>query len=1470
MKSRLLSSTAVVLALLLGMVTVGFAQITDAASIDFQIKTYNRLFNATSEAALKTTSTGIDTVGRAMEVKYIWEATQDAPAGYNYIFYFPKGTVVEESARDSIRISYIGQSGTTTYDVTSANILTFNGNPLATYDATKVPSVTIHDPNYFATQKQYQVEFMGGVFVGKLLSNVNNQATGTRMRLAVNLGGTTYEDISSFYAVNDLAEGVAYNTAILGFIPDDEWSSADSVVIIDRFGNFVPDFGTTAHSGALADTLIISTATAGDFRDDADANSAGSPRTNGVVYYGGTARTDSTWVRLVSDIGVADDWASAATLSNTAIFNGLTGSDATVLLLGDRAGVAGVGLMFNPTATVDSVVFSFEVKGALTSQGTVLGVASDKVTTMMRDVYDDLATNAIGSLDLAYTGATTNYNGRALTGALTVTLLDVFGDPLTGTVQANTDSVEFYFTYVTTGAANAKSVVTATNTLLQQGGQITSNPVRTRPATRLYLPTGNANALKYTAITSGNRGFRLEEGNIAAGVITLSSSFYIGTTSHPIKDSVYLVAYAKKTPAVRDSVLLSVEPNVPWTWDIDTFKANLATAVAAGQVIKGATIPAELPIYALDTTFNRVSNLNLNEASTYLGTVAHTTTGLLPMLDFRINARDPLGYERVAALDSINLSPSWASDPAIAGAFTALVARDSSYLYGYDAVRADSSRLNFGSTGTTPLNLRLLYQGVNYLLSMKWNPGTAGGFAEGDMTEQTLDLGLFTLGAASLIDSVAAPIIANTAAEDTAGAVLTKKLSFVVPLGETINPNAADSIVTIKFVGMPAGAGLKSALAAADIMVSVDNVNFYPAIAAFQGGSGVDDSVSFVVPLYVDATTGSKTVYVNLAGFTNPTLADTAVYQVVVTTKASPVEAHTTFDVNTATYTQLQLVKKAAVPTKPQWLSQVTLAETANAWSGVDSLFQIVFADRFGNLVDVGAATKQMVISVPDTNELGKGVRVRQIFAGDSLATLDRALMDTVTVNPEIWGLAGDEVVVDSLMVKPYKTGTYTLKIWDRNQTTARDSITLVVGPTVAPTASAFTFVSKPEALVQDTTNAKTVVVDAIDLNGVKKTVLIAVIDTLKLNSSNIPVATGNTVTVRVDSLVYAGATPDTARLTASIGVKALASQVKYVVMLTDSTNVTTYSDTMQYVVAPKLGKQSLSPAATNVADLMRTVYLLLGAVTAPTMIDYLGLDLDQSGTFDTPDLTGVLTIWRGGTMLASMQDGKECQAKAEMSCGTCDNTSCTMTINLENTGNLNMGVFRIKYDTEKYILGDVVATNRLEGITVASHNDEVAGVYSIVVLNVEGRGIASGSGAILNIPVQAVGEKFDGAGEISLIAAEFEQNVRSELNGQALALKASLPKAFGLAQNFPNPFNPSTTISYDIPEGKEAQVVLNVYNMRGQLVRTLVDEVKSEGSYQVQWDGADNFGRRVSSGVYFYRIKAGDFSQTRKMVILK
>ena len=102
-------------------------------------------------------------------------------------------------------------------------------------------------------------------------------------------------------------------------------------------------------------------------------------------------------------------------------------------------------------------------------------------------------------------------------------------------------------------------------------------------------------------------------------------------------------------------------------------------------------------------------------------------------------------------------------------------------------------------------------------------------------------------------------------------------------------------------------------------------------------------------------------------------------------------------------------------------------------------------------------------------------------------------------------------------------------------------------------------------------------------------------------------------------------------------------------------------------------------------------------------------------------------------------------------------------------------------------------------------------------------------------------------------------------------ATSASLPRVFSLSQNYPNPFNPSTTIRYDIPGGSvTVPVRLLVYDIRGRLVRKLVDRDREPGRYQVHWDGRDDRGASVSSGVYLYRIEAGEFKSIRKMVLVR
>jgi hypothetical protein len=95
-----------------------------------------------------------------------------------------------------------------------------------------------------------------------------------------------------------------------------------------------------------------------------------------------------------------------------------------------------------------------------------------------------------------------------------------------------------------------------------------------------------------------------------------------------------------------------------------------------------------------------------------------------------------------------------------------------------------------------------------------------------------------------------------------------------------------------------------------------------------------------------------------------------------------------------------------------------------------------------------------------------------------------------------------------------------------------------------------------------------------------------------------------------------------------------------------------------------------------------------------------------------------------------------------------------------------------------------------------------------------------------------------------------------------------ALPEEFSVSQNYPNPFNPICVIAYSLPT--DCQVTLTVYNILGQKVRVLVEEYQSAGYKSVNWDGKDGQGQALVSGVYFYRIQAGDFVQTKKMLLIK
>jgi len=116
----------------------------------------------------------------------------------------------------------------------------------------------------------------------------------------------------------------------------------------------------------------------------------------------------------------------------------------------------------------------------------------------------------------------------------------------------------------------------------------------------------------------------------------------------------------------------------------------------------------------------------------------------------------------------------------------------------------------------------------------------------------------------------------------------------------------------------------------------------------------------------------------------------------------------------------------------------------------------------------------------------------------------------------------------------------------------------------------------------------------------------------------------------------------------------------------------------------------------------------------------------------------------------------------------------------------------------------------------------------------------------------------------IDLIASWIDEGALEELNTKND--KAS-PERFTLHQNYPNPFNPVTNLDYDLPE--DAMVNITVFDMMGKVVRTLVNDQQSAGYKTLQWNATSNSGQPISAGLYIYTIRAGEFSKTRKMILL-
>ena len=199
---------------------------------------------------------------------------------------------------------------------------------------------------------------------------------------------------------------------------------------------------------------------------------------------------------------------------------------------------------------------------------------------------------------------------------------------------------------------------------------------------------------------------------------------------------------------------------------------------------------------------------------------------------------------------------------------------------------------------------------------------------------------------------------------------------------------------------------------------------------------------------------------------------------------------------------------------------------------------------------------------------------------------------------------------------------------------------------------------------------------------------------------------------------------------------------------------------------------------------------------------------------------------------------------------------------------------FVLHYDAEKFAFveampaaEDLLTSSGGETPLFKGWSDE-AGQVRIMNGIVNGSEV-SGGGDIVRLVFRVLRDFADNARfEIAEGLVFDPSQLANPLTGGVLDIQTT-PTEFALLQNFPNPFNPDTTIGYELAES--ADVTLQIYNVVGQVVRTLVAaEPQSVGRYQVRWDGMDDRGTPVSSGIYFYQISAGEFQDVRKLMLLK
>ncbi len=289
---------------------------------------------------------------------------------------------------------------------------------------------------------------------------------------------------------------------------------------------------------------------------------------------------------------------------------------------------------------------------------------------------------------------------------------------------------------------------------------------------------------------------------------------------------------------------------------------------------------------------------------------------------------------------------------------------------------------------------------------------------------------------------------------------------------------------------------------------------------------------------------------------------------------------------------------------------------------------------------------------------------------------------------------------------------------------------------------------------------------------------------------------------------------------------------------------------------------------SVDIADMVNVVGYIIGRVEL-NLRQFTAADMDRNGFVDVVDLQAIINQVFGGTSPSfSTYSGTDAVL-------TLKRPSATGSADAELYAELPTDVsgvqFEINYNPDKVKLMDPAKTGMSDKLSLEYRND---GTGKMVVLLYPGNGLgrymAPGAGTLINVPIeQKDGQKLADE-DLKIRYAVMVNPDASEIPVKNLGRGVVLPEQFSLNQNYPNPFNPQTTIEFAIKSTTPQRTRLEIFNLLGQHVQTMVDNVLPPGDYSYTWYGRLENGNSAPSGVYFYRLTMGDQAKTRKMVLLK